>query len=87
MAWIDRSPVAKKLKREHLEIVKQAIKEPGREFTSKQVANDLDVTENTARSYLNKLVEKDLLVAAKSKGGKTVFYIAPANLKVRLKLE
>jgi Fic family protein len=87
MAWIDRSAVAKNLKREHLEIVKQAIKEPGREFTSKQVANDLDVTENTARSYLNKLVEKDLLVAAKSKGGKTVFYIAPANLKVRLKLE
>jgi Fic family protein len=87
MAWIDRSPVAKNLKREHLEIVKQAIKAPGREFTSKQVANDLDVTENTARSYLNKLVEKELLVAAKSKGGKTVSYIAPANLKVRLKLE
>jgi hypothetical protein len=32
-------------------------------------------------------VEKDLLVPAKSKGGKTVFYIAPANLKAGLKLE
>jgi Fic family protein len=87
MDWIDRSPVAKKLRREHLELLKQAIKSPGREFTSKQVANDLDVTENTARSYLNKLVEKELLVPVKSKGGKTVYYIAPANLKIRLKLE
>jgi Fic family protein len=87
MNWIDRSPVAKKLRREHLELLKQAIKSPGREFTSKQVANDLDVTENTARSYLNKLVEKELLVLVKSKGDKTVYYIAPANLKIRLKLE
>ena len=87
MDWIDRSPVAKKLKREHLEILKEAIKSPGREFISKQVANDLDVTENTARSYLNKLAEKELLVGVKSKGGKTVYYIAPANLKIRLKLE
>jgi hypothetical protein len=47
----------------------------------------LDVTENTARVYLNKLVEKELLVAVKSKGGKIVYYIAPSNLKIRLKLE
>ena len=87
MDWIDRSPVAKKLRREHLELLRQAIKSPGREFTSKQVSNDLDVTENTARNYLNKLAEKELLVAAKSQGGKKVFYIAPANLKFRLKLE
>jgi hypothetical protein len=45
------------------------------------------VTENTARSHLNKLVEKNLLVAAQPKNGKTILYLAPANLKSRLRLE
>lgn len=87
MDWIQKSPIARKLKREQLEILKDAIKSPGREFTVKQVANSLGVTENTARSYLNKLVDKELLVQAKNKAGKTLIYLAPANLKMRLKLE
>ncbi len=86
MEWIDRSPVAKTLKRGHLEILKAALRAPGREFTARQVAIDFGVTENTARSYLNKLVEKDLLVQAKPKSGKTVLYLAPANLKTRLQI-
>ncbi|WP_148096713.1 Fic family protein, partial [Aphanothece sacrum] len=69
MDWIDKSPVAKKLKTGHLEILKEALRNPGREFTSKQVAIDFGVTENTARSYLNKLVDKDLLIPAQSKSG------------------
>jgi Fic family protein len=85
--WIDNSPIAKKLQREHLEILKEALKAPGKEFTSTQVAIDFGVTENTARSYLKKLVDKDLLVKAQPKSGKTVIYIAPANLRTRLKLE
>jgi Fic family protein len=84
--WIENSPVAKKLKREHLEILKDALRTPGKEFTCKQVSIDLNVTENTARSYLNKLVDKDLLVASSSKRGKTMLYFAPSNLKTRLKL-
>jgi Fic family protein len=84
--WIENSPVAKKLKREHLEILKDALRTPGKEFTSKQVSIELGVTENTARSYLNKLVDKDLLVASPSKRGKTMLYFAPSNLKTRLKL-
>ena len=86
MGWVESSSVAKSLKRIHLEILKKALKEPGREFTTKQIAADFDITENTARSHLNKLVEKNLLVASKSKKGKATLYISPANLKTRLKL-
>ena len=86
MDWIDKSPVAKKLQFGHLQILKEALKNPGSEFTAKQVAHDFDVTDNTARSYLNKLVTQDLLIAAQSKNGKTTIYLAPANLRVRLKL-
>jgi Fic family protein len=87
MDWIERSPIAKTLKRGHLEILKEAMREPGREFTARQVSIDFGITENTARSHLNTLVEKNLLVATQPKKGKTILYLAPANLKSRLKLE
>ena len=86
MDWIEKSPIAKSLKRGHLEILKEALRSPGKEFTSRQVSIDFDVTENTARSYLNKLVDRDLLIQAQSKNAKTVLYLAPANLRARLKL-
>ncbi len=86
MGWMDNSPVAKTLKRGQLEILKEALKVPGREFTTKQVAIDFDIVENTARTYLNQLVSKDLLISASSKNSKTVLYIAPANLRARLQI-
>ncbi|MGL5941834.1 MAG: hypothetical protein ACRC2S_15930 [Waterburya sp.] len=82
--WIEQSPIAKKLKRGHLEILKEAVKEPGKEFTAQQVADSLGVSQNTARGYLNKLVEADLLVLASTKRVRTVRYIAPANLREQL---
>ncbi len=86
MRWVNKSPLAKTLTRGHLEILKEALKSPGREFTAKQVAIDFGVAENTARNYLATLVDRDLLVLAQSKRGKTRIYIAPANLKSRLEL-
>jgi len=86
MSWIDQSPVAKTLIRGQLEILKEALKSPGREFTARQVSTDFGVTENTARIYLKALVDKDLLILAQSKNGKARIYISPANLKARLKL-
>lgn len=80
MSWIDNNPISKDLKREHIELLKKAIKDPGRVFTSKTVASDFDINENTARSYLNKLAEKDLLIPSKVKHGRTIKYIAPNNL-------
>ncbi|MEM9272099.1 MAG: Fic family protein [Cyanobacteria bacterium P01_F01_bin.143] len=84
VAWIDKSPLAKKLKRGHLEILKEAIKEPGKEFTSKQVAMSLGISENTARSYLKKLADLDLLILATTKKGRMVRYVAPASLKEKM---
>jgi Fic family protein len=84
--WVNRSPLAKTLHRGHLEILKEALKSPGQEFTAKQVAIDLGVSENTARNYLAALVDKDLLLLTQSKRGKARIYIAPANLKIRLAL-
>lgn len=82
--WIEQSPVAQKLKRGHLEILKAAVKEPGKEFTAQQVADSLGVSQNTARGYLNKLVAKDLLVLSSTKRVRTMRYIAPADLRERL---
>ncbi len=82
--WIEQSTIAKKLKRGHLEILKQAVKEPGKEFTAQQVADSLGVSQNTARAYLNQLVQKDLLVLASTKKVRTLRYLAPANLREQL---
>ena len=84
--WIEQSPIAKYLKRGELEILKEAMKKPGTEFMAKQVAVNLGTTENTARSYLNRLADQDLLLRTKSRSDKTVLYVSPANLKGRLKL-
>lgn len=83
-SWIEHNPLAKKLKTMQLEILKAAVKEPGKIFTSKQVATLFNVTENTARSHLNALVEANLLVVAKANVGKSILYVAPANLQAKI---
>lgn len=84
--WIEKSPVSQKLKRGQLELLKDALKQPGRVFTAKQVAVEFDITENTARAYLNGLVDVDLLIPTKSKKSKEVGYVSPAGLKQRLQI-
>jgi Fic family protein len=86
MEWIDKSPLSKKLKRAQLELLKDAIKEPGKIFTSKQVSADFDINENTARTYLNGLVDEDLLISTRSKKGKMILYLAPSGLRDKLKI-
>ena len=87
MLWIAQSPIAETLKRGQLEIIKEAIQTPGQEFTAGQVAIDVGIAVNTARTYLNDLVDKGLLIKAKASSGKTLIYIAPASLKSRLNLQ
>lgn len=87
MSWIETSPVSKDLKREHIELLKKAIKEPGKIFTSKIVSFDFDINEGTARSYLKKLADKDLLMISKSKKGRTIRYIAPSDLMDKFKIK
>jgi Fic family protein len=84
--WIEESTIAKSLTRGHLKILNKAMREPGREFNAKQVAIDCDIPESTARNYLKTLAAKDLLLPYKPKKGRSIIYLAPANLKARLKL-
>lgn len=86
MEWIENSPVSKVLRQGHLDILKDAMKHPGKIFTPKQVSIDFDINENTARTYLKKLVDEDLLIGTKGKKGKAVLYLAPADLRTRLRL-
>ena len=65
------------------DIVKKSIKHPGRVFNALEISADYDISANTARKYLNELVEYRLLVRVKQ--GKLMTYIAPANLQELLK--
>lgn len=65
------------------DIIKKAIKSPGRIFTALEVSVDYDISANTARKYLKELVKNKILVAGKD--GRSVTYISPANLNDVLK--
>ncbi|MDD4434515.1 MAG: Fic family protein, partial [Parabacteroides sp.] len=82
LTWLEESPINKHLNFVQREILKKAVKKPGRTFTVKEVKNDFGITDNTARAYLNYLAKFKLLV--RSKEGKAIIYLSPANLKERL---
>lgn len=82
LTWLEESPINKHLNFAQREILKKAVKKPGRTFTVKEVKNDFGITDNTARAYLNYLAKFKLLV--RSKEGKAIIYLSPANLKERL---
>lgn len=65
------------------DITKKAIKNPGRIFTTNEIAVDYDISINTARTYLTKLSSNKIL--SPYKDGRTKAYIAPANLHELLK--
>jgi Fic family protein len=60
------------------DIIKKAIKSPGRVFTGLEISVDYDIAPTTARKYLNELVKYKIL--GNYKDGRTIAYIAPANL-------
>ena len=60
------------------DIIKKAIKNPGRVFTGLEISADYDIAPTTARKYLNELVTYKIL--ASYKDGKTKAYIAPENI-------
>jgi len=65
------------------DIIKKAIKNPGRVFTGLEISADYDIAPTTARKYLKELVDYKIL--ANYKSGRTIAYIAPANLHEILK--
>lgn len=64
------------------DLIKKAVKEPGRVFTAKGVSNSYSISANTARAHLQKLIDHKLFLS--SKDGKTVMYIAPSDLFSKL---
>lgn len=66
------------------DIIKKALHHPGRVFSVRSIVNLYDISENTARTYLNKLARFKLLLETKE--GKAVRYVAPSDLRERLML-
>ena len=75
-AWGDKLNFIQK------DLIKKAVKEPGRVFSAKEISNSYAISANTARSYLAKLAEMKLFLSTKE--GKTLIYIAPSNLLTKL---
>ncbi len=66
------------------DILKKAIKSPGKVFTANEIAIEYDISANSARKYLNELVKYKLLIAGKD--GRLITYIASNNLREKLYL-
>ena len=80
---LKNSSLNEKLNFVQKDILKKAIKTPGRVFTGLEISVDYDIAPTTARKYLNELVKYKIL--GNYKDGRTIAYIAPANLHELLK--
>lgn len=83
MTWLDKAGIADKLNYRQGQLLRKAIRSPGRVFTVKEVKNDFNISDNTARTDLITLVR--LKVLAQAKDGKTVQFISRADAKDNLK--
>ncbi|WP_158970565.1 Fic family protein [Paraglaciecola sp. L3A3] len=79
---LDKTTWGNKLNFIQKDLIKKAVKEPGRIFSAKEVSNSYSISANTARTYLAKLAELKLFLTTKD--GKTLIYIAPSNLLAKL---
>jgi Fic family protein len=70
---------SKKLNFIQKDIIKKAIKNPGKIFTALEIASKYNISPTTARKYLAQLAQYKLL--ANFKDGKTIAFIAPASLQ------
>ena len=82
-AILHQSDLKKKLNFIQKDIIKIAIKNPGKIFKANEVSVDYDISINTARTYLTRLLEYKILSSYKD--GRTKAFIAPANLHELLK--
>lgn len=83
---IHKSPYFNEFKLPHITIIKKALEDAGREFTVKECQVEFNVSSTAARAYLDKLSELGLLIKHPIKG-RQMGYIAPRNLRSRLKIE
>lgn len=64
------------------DLIKKAVKEPGRIFSAKEVSNSYAISSNTARAYLAKLADLKLFLTTKD--GNTLIHISPSDLLSKL---
>lgn len=81
--WLERTPTGQRLNFVQKDLIKKGVKESGRVFSVKEVANSYDISANTARMYLKQLAELKLFLLTQD--GKTMLYVAPSDLRQRLK--
>ncbi len=85
MRLLEDSKTAQRLSWRQKDILKNAARNPGKIYTAKEIQNKYDIASNTARSDLQKLADKDLLLT--NKKGRTVQYLAPAGILDKLRTE
>jgi len=83
MNWLEETGIADALNYRQGQLLRKALRSPGRVFTAKEIKNDFGVSENTARADLQALVK--LKVLASSRDGKVVHYIARGDAQEHLK--
>lgn len=83
MALLAESGFNKDLNFRQIHLLKKVLRSPGRLFIAKEVKNDFDVSEGTARADLEKLVKLKLL--AKTKEGKTHYYVARGDAAAQIR--
>ena len=76
---LENSKIGDRLNFIQKDIVKKAMKNPGRVFTTKEIVKDYDISSNTARKYLKDLVKYKILASFKE--GRTINYISLANIR------
>jgi len=79
LVLLEDSSLGERLNFIQKDIVKKAMKNPGRIFTVKEITNDYDISENTARKYLKSLAYHKILATFKE--GRTINYVALANIR------
>ncbi|MBO2569130.1 Fic family protein [Shewanella algae] len=82
---LHKSPYYQSFTLAHIEIIKKALKSAGRSFTAREISSNFNVSAPAARNYLNSLADSGLLIKYNIKG-RLNGYIAPADLRARLKI-
>ncbi|MCR4540383.1 Fic family protein [Pseudomonas sp. 18.1.10] len=83
MTWLDALKLKEKLTYRQGHFLKKVLQHPGRIFTPKELTHDYDVSENTARKDLEKLVEMKVLFQVQE--GKGFLYVAREDAQANLK--
>lgn len=82
MKWLDALKLKEKLSYRQGHFLKKVLQHPGRIFTPKELTHDYDVSENTARKDLEKLVGMKVLFQVEE--GKGYLYVAREDAQANL---